>query len=126
MLKPSGSSPTSGHSRTMSTDTTSTSMPQSVSDKNLTGLSGKHQTMERPLVTNSRLRSCEDGDTAPPVGVRQTLQSNLEEIDCKLNYLANGMQNFEYQLCGTTVTLLGQKLTMLREKVPELVHPPTT
>ncbi|XP_053399845.1 uncharacterized protein LOC128557118 [Mercenaria mercenaria] len=69
------------------------------------------------------------GDTAQPGKVRQPSQSNLEEIDGKLNHLAKRMQNFENQLCDTVdkiLLLLGQKPTMPREKVPELVRPPTT
>ncbi|XP_045199121.2 potassium voltage-gated channel subfamily H member 7-like [Mercenaria mercenaria] len=117
------SGPSPGHSRTTSADTTSTSMPQSVSGGT------NMETSDGVAPTSSRPHSWKTSDTAPPGRVRQTSQSNLVEIDNKLNHLANRMQHFENQLCDTVdniLLLLGQKPTMPREKVSEPTGPFTT
>ncbi|XP_053382079.1 uncharacterized protein LOC128546076 [Mercenaria mercenaria] len=52
----------------------------------LTGHPGKQSESRAP--SSNRPHSWEDGDTAPPVRVRQTSQLNLVEIVCRLNFLA--------------------------------------
>ncbi|XP_053383462.1 uncharacterized protein LOC128549821 [Mercenaria mercenaria] len=65
--------------------TSSTSMAQSVSGE--TNRSPR-ETSESRAPSSNRPHSWEDGDTAPPVRVRQTSQLNLVEIVCRLNFLA--------------------------------------
>ncbi|XP_060563287.1 potassium voltage-gated channel subfamily H member 7-like [Ruditapes philippinarum] len=113
-----------GHSRTTSADTTSTSMPMTAS----VGTNRfSWDTSDGTAPSSSRPQSWDTSDTAPPGGARNISQSNLEDIDNKLNQLANRMQNFENQLCDTVdniLLLLGHKPSMPREKAPDQVRQP--